>query len=227
MIGQPSHGNGHKYLTYTCSGYLRIGKSVCRSVHVLTDSLEQEILRSIREHLSSPAWKNEIRGTLALMVNEEFGDGAQSRAEERQHQLEAVNRQIAHIVDAIKSSGRFSEAINQALADLETQRDSVRSALAEAEKRANQQMGAETLAEKIMAYFGEFDRIWNQGLMIKERKDLLRCYVHQVNVSHSPTNVEAEIWLYKVPIPQTQMTPVLNGMEPLITRATPGAKPTQ
>ena len=30
MIGQPSHGNGRTYLTYTCSGYLRIGKSVCR-----------------------------------------------------------------------------------------------------------------------------------------------------------------------------------------------------
>jgi len=105
MIGQPSQGNGHKYLTYTCSGYLRIGKSVCRSVHILTDSLEQEILRSIREHLSSPAWKNVVRETLALMVSEEFGDGAQSRAEDLHRQLEAVNRQIAHIVDAIKSSG--------------------------------------------------------------------------------------------------------------------------
>jgi hypothetical protein len=135
-----------------------------------------------------------------------------------------LNRQIAHIVDAIKSSGRFSEAINQALADLETQRDSIRNALAEAEKRANQRMGAETLAERIMAYFGEFDRIWNQGLTVDERKDLLRCYVHQVNVSHSPTNVEAEIWLYKVPIPQTQMTPVLNGIEPLITRVNCGGR---
>jgi DNA invertase Pin-like site-specific DNA recombinase len=224
MIGQPSNGNGHKYLTYTCSGYLRIGKSVCRSVHILTDSLEEEILRSIREHLSSPSWKDEVRETLQMMVQEEFGDGAQSRAEDRHRQLEAVNRQIAHIVDAIKTAGRFSEAMNQSLADLETQRDSVRSALAEAEKRANQQIGAETLAEKIMAYFGKFDRIWNQGLTIEERKDLLRCYVHQVNITHSPTDVQAEIWLYKVPIPHTQMTPVLNGMAPLITRVNCGGR---
>jgi site-specific DNA recombinase len=82
MVGHPSNGNGHKYLMYTCSGYLRIGKSVCRSVHILTDSLEKEVLQSIREHLSSPNWKEEVYETLQGMVNEEFGDNAQSRADE-------------------------------------------------------------------------------------------------------------------------------------------------
>src|SRR5579862_42101 len=123
MIGQPSNGNGHKYLTYTCSGYLRIGKSVCRSVHILTEALEQEVLSSIRIHLSSSTWKDEVRETLQMMVHEEFGDTVQSRAAELQRQLAAVNRQIVNIVEAIKTSGRFSEAMNQSLADLETQRD--------------------------------------------------------------------------------------------------------
>jgi len=224
MIGQPSHGNGHKYLMYTCSGYLRIGKSVCRSVHILTDALEGEILRSIREHLSSPFWKAEVEETLRMMICEEFGDTAQTRTDELAGQLDAVKRQIANIVDAVKTSGRFSEAMNQALSDLETQRDSVRSALAEAEKRVNQQLGAETLAEKIMGYFGDFNRIWHEGLTIEEQKELLRCYVHQVNVSHSPTSVQAEIWLYKIPIPRKQMTPVPNGIEPLITRVNCGGR---
>jgi hypothetical protein len=85
-------------------------------------------------------------------------------------------------------------------------------------------MGAEALAEKIMTYFGEFDRIWQQGLSIEERKDLLRCYVHQVNVSHSPTSVEAEIWLYKVPIPQKQMTPEGADLSPLISRVNCGGR---
>ena len=141
MIGHPSTGNGHKYLMYTCSGYLRIGKSVCRSVHILSDSLEQEVLQTIREHLSSPSWKDQVRETLEGMVKEEFGDGAQSRAEELKHQLDAINRQIANIVDAIKTSGRFSEAMNQSLADLETQRDAVRRTLGEAENRVNQRNG--------------------------------------------------------------------------------------
>src|SRR5260370_2935788 len=75
-----------------------------------------------------------------------------------------------------------------------------------------------------MAHFGEFDRIWNEGLSIEEREELLRCYVHQINVSHTPTSVEAEIWLYKIPIPHKQMTPVLNGIEPLITRVNCGGR---
>jgi hypothetical protein len=75
--------------------------------------------------------------------------------------------------------------------------------LAEAEGRANQRIGAGTLADKIMAYFGKFDRIWSRAVTVEERKELLRCYVHQINIDHSPTNVNAEIWLYKVPIPTT------------------------
>jgi len=224
MIGHPSSGNGHKYFAYTCSGYLRIGKTVCRSVHVLTDSLENEVLQSIREHLSSPSWKDEVRETLERMVTEEFGDSAQDRVQELQRQLDAVNQQIANIVDAIKTAGRFSEAMNLALADLETQRESVRSTLGDAEKRVNQRMGAETLAEKIMAYFGQLDRVWHQGLTIEERKELLRCYVHQVNVSHSPTNVQAEIWLYKVPIPRKNMTLEGADLSPLVSRVNCGGR---
>jgi len=165
-----------------------------------------------------------VRETLQMMVNDEFGDSAQGRAEELKRQLEAVNRQIANIVDAIKRSGRFSEAMNQTLADLETQRDSARGVLAQAEQRANQQIGAEPLAEKIIAYFGEFDRIWHKGLTIEERKELLRCYVYQVNVTHTPASVQAEIWLYKVPIPQKQMTPEGADLSPLISRVNCGGR---
>jgi DNA invertase Pin-like site-specific DNA recombinase len=224
MIGQPSHGNGHKYLTYTCSGYLRIGKSVCRSVHVLTESLEQEVLQSIRAHLSSPAWKEKVRETLEVMIKDEFGEGAQGRVEELQRQLAEMSGQIANIVEVIKSSGRLSEAMNQALADLETQREAARTALGEAEKQASKRIGAATLAEKIMAYSGCFDRIWNDGLNVEERKELLRCYVHQVNVRHSPTSVEAEIWLYKIPLPRKNMTPETAELNPLISRVNCGGR---
>ena len=65
--------------------------------------------------------------------------------------------------------------MNQTLADLETQRDAIRNTLGEAEKRVHQRIGAETLAEKIMAYFGQFNRIWSEGVTIEERKNLLRC----------------------------------------------------
>ena len=224
MIGHPSKGNGHSYLTYTCSGYLRIGKSICRSVHILTEALETEVVRSIVEHLSSPEWREEVRETLDLMVEEEFGENAQNRADEMQEQLAAVQRQIANMIDAIKTSGRLSEAMNQALAGLETQRDSIRATLAEVEKRANKRIGAATLAEKIMAYSGDFANTWKEGLAVEERKELLRCYVHQININHSPTSVQAEIWLYKVPLPHKKMTPELADMSPLISRVNCGGR---
>jgi len=159
-------------------------------------------LNAIREHLGAPGWKTEMRELLETMVAEEFGDNAQGRVDERKRQLEWVNRQIARIIEAIKTSGRFSEAMNGALADLETQRESVRRTLTDAEARANKRIGADALAQQIMAYFGDFDRLWRKGLTLEEQKELLRCYVHQINISHSPTSVEAEIWLYKIRSPQ-------------------------
>jgi DNA invertase Pin-like site-specific DNA recombinase len=224
MIGQPVSGNGHRYLTYTCSGYLRIGKSVRRSVHILSEALEQAVLRTIREHLSSSDWKGQIRETLDLMIQEEFGNRAQGRVEELQVQLQAINRQIANIIEVVKASGRLSEAMNVELANLETQRDVTRASIAEAKKRASKRIGAALLSEKIVAAFGQFDRIWKDALTIEEQKEWLRCYIHQVNIRHTPTDVEAEIWLYKIPIPGTQMTPALNGIEPLIARVNCGGR---
>lgn len=224
MIGQPTKGNGHEYLTYVCSGYLRIGTSVCRSVHVLTEEIERHVVRSIVEHLSSPEWREEVRETLDVMVTEEFGESAQSREMELQGQLEAIKREIANMIDAIKASGRLSEAMNQELANLETQRDSIRARLAEAEKCANKRLGAAILAEKIMAYAGDFERLWSQGLTIEERKELLRCYVYQINVSHSPVGIEAEVWLYKVPLVCKKMTPEGSDLSPIISRVNCGGQ---
>jgi DNA invertase Pin-like site-specific DNA recombinase len=224
MIGHPAKSNGHSYLTYTCSGYLRIGKSVCRSVHVLTDALEAEVVRSIVEHLSSPEWREEVHETLDLMVKEEFGDSAQARLDELQGQLDSVTQQISNMIEAIKASGRLSEAMNRAFADLETQRDSIRATLVEVEKRANKRIGAATLAEKIMVYAGDFAKLWKDGLAIEERKELLRCYVHQINIRHAPTKVEAEIWLYKIPLPYKKITPELTDLSPLISRVNCGGR---
>jgi DNA invertase Pin-like site-specific DNA recombinase/DNA-binding transcriptional MerR regulator len=224
MIGQPVAGNGHRYLMYTCSGYLRIGKSVCRSVHILASALEAEVLSSIRQHLASPEWKSEVRDTLERMVDQEFGENAQSRVQELQRRLDELNRQISNLVGAIKTSGRFSEAMNQALADLEAQRNSMLEHLKDAARRANHRVGAEALAANIMAYFGDFDRLWREGLTLEEQKELLRCYVHQINVNHAADAVSADIWLYRIPVSTTQMTPALSGLEPIVTRVNCGGR---
>ena len=143
-------------------------------------------MQSIRDQITAPQWKDDIYETLQTMIKDEFGDGAEARGQELRRQLDTVNRQIANIVEAVAQSGGFTESLNQKLADLETQRANIRNDLGEAEKRVNQQVGAETLAEKIMAYYGQFDRIWNEGLTLDAKKDVLKSYVHHVKVDHSP-----------------------------------------
>ena len=49
----------------------------------------------------------------------------------------------------------------------------MRGCIAEAEKRVHEQIGAETLVQKIMGYFGDLKRLWHDGLTVEERKDLL------------------------------------------------------
>ena len=225
MIGQPLSGNGHRYLTYTCSGYLRIGKAVCRSVHVSADVLEAEVLRTIRERLTSPSWKQEMLSTLRAIVNEEFGSGAESQLDGLQHQLDDVEHQIKNIVAAIQSSGRFSEAMTEALSDLESRRDALRMRLGEAEKRIQTQVKMDTITAELAGRFEDFDRVWREGLTLEERKELLRCYVHQVTVQHSATELSADVFLYKIPTPTTRnMTLALSGLEPLITRVNCGGR---
>lgn len=225
MIGQSTNGNGHQYLTYTCSGYFRIGKAVCRSVHVSSESIERAVLASIRGHLSSPDWKEEIREVLSEMVQEEFQSVAKpARTGEMAQRLNSLNREIANIISAIKDSGRFSQAMNEALAELEAQRDMIRDSLSKVENEANSGIDPEVVTAKIMEYFGEFDRIWNEGLTVEHRKEILRSYIHQITVRHSATNIDTEIWLYKVPIPKTQLTPEGVDLTSLISRVNCGGR---
>lgn len=222
MIGQPHAGNGYRHLTYTCSGYLRIGTTVCRSVHLMADALEGVVADCIREHVASPAWAGQLRATLKEMVHEEYGGQAAQRAEEVEQQLTDVKREIANIVQAIQAVGRFSDALREALVDLETRRDALRATLREASERAAKAVDAGAVADELMAYYGGFEQRWRQELDVEERKELLRCYVHQVDVHHSSAKLSADVWLYRVPVPRTQKTLALSGVEPLITRVNCG-----
>ena len=225
MIGQPLTGNGHRYLTYTCSGYLRIGKAICRSVHVLAEALESEVLRTVRDRLRSPSWKQEMLATLQTVVNEEFGAGAESQLDGIRHQLQDVEHQVQNIIAAIRSAAKYSEAMTDALGELESRRDVLRTRLREAEKRVQTQLTLDAITAELADKSGDFDRVWREGLTVEERKELLRCYVHQVTVQHSPSELSAEVFLYKIPTPATKnMTLALSSLEPLITRVNCGGR---
>ena len=213
LMGWPKHGNGHTYLTYTCTGYHNHGRTVCRSFNVLTDELEGTAVEAVRRHLEDPSWRKELKPLLRTAVEEQYGSGAENRLEDLQSRLEAVNSKIQNLVEAVKI-GRFSETLLETLQSLETERKNIRQELGEAESRIDGSENLENLFERAVALAEDFDPIWSKALNHDERKEILKKFIHQVNVSHSPERIHATYWLYKIPLvlPQIQ-TPRQNGFE--------------
>jgi len=215
LIGWPKKGNGHAYLTYTCSGYTRIGAAACRSFNVLTEDLESRAVDAIRRQFSKPAWKDDLKPLLAAMIEEQFGSGVESKLRDSQKSLEEINRQISNLLDAAKM-GQFSKALMETLQGLETQRDNIRQEMAEAESKLGASDNMDTLLEKAIALAEDFERIWGQSLSNEERKEVLRKFIHQVSVQHSPENISATYWLYKIPQLPGIQNPATRAFQPLI-----------
>jgi len=212
LMGWPKHGNGHTYLTYTCTGYHQRGRAVCRSFNVLSDDLEGTAVQAIRRHLSDPAWRENLKPLLRSAIEDNFGTNVESQIKRLQARLADVNRKIENIVEAVQA-GRFSEALSATLQKLEAERNNVRQELAEAESRISESESIEILTEKALALADNFEHIWGKALTHDERKEILRKFIHQVNVEHSPNRIHATYWLYKVPLPSQMLTPRPNGFE--------------
>jgi DNA invertase Pin-like site-specific DNA recombinase len=216
MQGMPRKGNGHVYLTYTCSGYHRMGKAVCRSVSVSTEELEGLAMDSVRKLLSSSSWKASIKPLLSKskMVEEHFGHKTESKAIDLQKELQAVSKQIENIIQAV-TEGQHSPALLAKLHSLEGQRDAVRKSLIEAEAMIKAQESTESILEKIFGLANQFEELWKTCITAEERKEFLAAFIHQVSVYHSKEAIKATCYLYK--IPQTQQTPSLRRFDnPLI-----------
>ena len=72
------------------------------------------------------------------------------------------------------------------------------------------------LLEKAVAMAEDFEHVWSGNLGNEERKEILRKFIHQVTVQHSPEKISATYWLYKIPqLPEIQ-TPATRAFQPLI-----------
>ncbi len=218
MVGHSRNGKSAKRRVYTCSGYMRIGRSVCRSVNVGAEALESKVVDAIREDICRPDLKQRMRTILEGMIAEEFGDSAADRLAEIQTQSTEVERQLANVLGIVRMHGKYSEALVSELSGLEHRRDELRKQVAECHAKVNQRVGAETLAERILGYMNTFDSMWSGDLTVEERKRVLQSFVHMISVSHSDERIEAKIHTLQIPIPETQRTPALRGLEPLIAR---------
>ncbi len=198
LMGYPKAGKGYRYLTYTCSGYHRLSKGVCKSFHVEASQLEEAVVQAVRDQIREPNIADMVRQTLETMLRQEFGHGADEQIKMLKARLGEIDRQLANMVAAVKNGG-FSATLNRALGDLEEEKRKVGEELSRMEGRSNQRIGAEVLTEKIMGRFANFDKLWNETTAIEERKEFLRGFVRQVTVDHSASEPTAKIWLWKIP----------------------------
>jgi len=208
MIGQPKKGNGHLYYTYTCSGYLRSGKSVCRSVNVRRDEIESVTIQSVRRHLADPGWKKELVPQLQAMIEERFGGSIETPSDDLRAHLKGIERKIQNIVRAIEG-GTAAQSLSESLLRLETQREDVRQQLEEAENMAKTVNDPDALLAEMLSIGENFDDLWERCGNMEEKKEFIHQFVQSIKVTHSPTEIKADVSLFK--IPWAQETLALSG----------------
>jgi len=198
MMGWPKKGNGHTYLTYTCSGYQRIGRSACRSVNISGPELEGLAVRAIREHVTDSAWQKDFRRIIESMIRDQSGPKANRRGRELRTRLESIHRQIANVVEAVKD-GRFSSVLGEELQKLENQRDEVRRELAEFDATAKAALSHDEIVDGIMETAANFDKTWEAAETVETRKEILRGFLKGIRIDHGDQQPKAHFQLYMIP----------------------------
>jgi DNA invertase Pin-like site-specific DNA recombinase len=222
LVGTPRQNEkGYRILTYICSGYQRFGKSVCQGFYLRTEVLEETAVRAVRDHLTDPAWRGELREIVAGLVENQFGNGAEHEIADLKRQLAAVEFEISNVIDVVKG-GHFSPSLAEALKALETRQVRLKESLREAQSRVGSRMTPQRMVSEVMARADRFDTVWGQYLTIDERRETIRQYVHTVRVNASRDTIKATFGLYKIPLVITQQTPVKIPLQAISTEVNCG-----
>lgn len=200
------------YRRYGCSGYDRIGTSVCRCYYLLADELESLAVDAIRTQIKSPTWSNEVRQTLEDMVKGEFQNPLSQEIEERRLKLKEVTSQIENVVQAIRKTG-FSEALEISLKSLEAHRDGLRDNLREIENKMRAMAGAGRVQDRIFGLVDEFDAMWERAPM-DEKKMLLKDFLYGVTVDPDGEAVKATYHVWSIPGIGKEIAPFPHMAEP-------------
>jgi DNA invertase Pin-like site-specific DNA recombinase len=222
LVGTPRmNGKGYLLLTYICSGCQRFGRSVCQGFYLRTEALEDTAVRAIRDHLTDPAWRIELREIVAGLVKNQFGMGAEHEIAELKRQLAAIEFEISNLVDVVKG-GHFSPALAEALKALETRQDGLKRSLQEAKSRLGSRMTPQRMVSEVMACADRFDAVWGEHMTPDERRETMREYIHDIRVDASSDTIWATFGLYKIPLAVTQQTRVKIPLEAISTEVNCG-----
>jgi site-specific DNA recombinase len=199
LTGRPSHNSrGYGSRIYDCSGYARIGTSACQSLHLPTEQLDSIVLGSVRERLRERSFQDEVKETMAIVYEEQFGSGAERRVDELENQIAEVEREIERFVNAVRG-GSFSPALAKALQDVEDRQVDLRSQLKNEQAKLGAQTSPQMLIGRILGLADDFDRMWDRCATPEGRKEFIQAFVHQVNIQREGPRMDADCWHYKIP----------------------------
>ena len=196
--GWTKQGNDHTYRYYTCAGYMRSGKSVCRSVHVLADEMENLAVSSIHQLIADPQLRKDIRPILKAAMTEEFGPGAKAKEGNLLMQLGSLGKQIHNLIEALKTGGQ-SATLMMELSRLEEAKRKVEVELGEMKANGSSVIDLDEMTDEAMGFMDDFDDLWKRCATNTEKKEFLKTFIHKVTVKHGPESIEATYHLYKLP----------------------------
>ncbi len=196
--GWTKQGNGHSYSYYSCAGYHRGGKSICRSVNVSTNELEDIAIRSIEEYFRSPDWETMVRPRLRNMIEAQFGQNSEIKEQELKDRLKEVNRQLANIVQAIKITG-YSSVISNELPKLESEKRRLEKELIESQQRKKVLKDVDGIVEAVLSQLRNVDLKWLHSATSERKQQLLSTFLHKVVVTHDESEIVADCQVYAVP----------------------------
>ena len=190
-------GMHDNYRRYKCSGYDRIGPSVCRNYYLWADELESFALDAIRAQIKSPKWSAEVTQTLQGMLRDDFQNPLAEEIGKRRQQLQEVIDRIDNVVRAIEKAG-LSEALETSLRSLEIERDGLRLNLRELETKIRVMAGPGRLQDRVFELAGEFDAMWERAT-VDEKKILFRDFLYGVTVDPDAEQFRATYHVWTIP----------------------------
>ena len=209
-------GKGYEAFTYVCSGYHRIGKSVCSSFYLHTEQLDSLAVTAIRDHLNDPLYKQAVRDVMPIVFEKQFGPAAEQGVEEIKIQITKVSKEIDNLVGAVRD-GVISPALVEALKNAEALRDDLKQQLRQSQAKLAAKGSPQGFMAKLLHLADDFEILWQRCGTPESKKDFIRRFIHQINLNRESASMSADFWLYRFPGPLEIDRPSIQSGRPAVS----------
>lgn len=174
-IGPP--GKRHTRRTYTDSGYVNKGPTVCVSFSVDADKLEKALMEEIEQRIASSSVKDKLQSMIDNYLTSKASP-SHDEIEETQTALLRLNNQISSLI-TLAEKGVKLEEVAKRIKQLESERSVVEAKVKHLKCPKAARMQITKAVDETVAFFGRFKQDCND-VPISERKSLVRQIVDRI-----------------------------------------------